>query len=97
MRSGQKMTLEEIRKTASNLVEERGTKQSWVAEQLDISPGSISTALNNAGTHLVGIQAKIIGLLSDYTIEREVRYIVRRKTNDEDNTSDGGNARKSEH
>ena len=84
MRSGQKMTLEEIRKTASDLVEQRGTKQSWVAEQLGISPGSISTALNKAESHLVGIQSKIIELLSDYTIEREVQYVVRRKSKDMD-------------
>ena len=76
------MTLEEIRKTASDLVDERGTKQSWVAEQLEMSPGSISTALNNAGSHLVGIQSKIIELLSDYTIAREVQYVARRKSKD---------------
>ena len=79
------MTLEEIRAYAAQLVkdaryENEDLTQEKIAEDLGISQGSVSSALNTASTRWLATQRRIIEKYSKYTIAKRVEYVVELKS-----------------
>jgi len=77
------MTLEEIRDYAAKLVKdikyEQDLTQQDIAEELGISQGNVSSALNRASTRWLSTQKRIIERYSKYTIAKRVEYVVELK------------------
>jgi|GEM_PF-4007331 len=79
MRNGQRLNPEQLRQEAEDAVHKSKKKRFEVATELDVSPGSISSALNNAGTRWASIQMRIIEKYTGYTIEPDPGFLVHKK------------------
>jgi DNA-binding transcriptional regulator LsrR (DeoR family) len=72
MHDGMSMNADELRQAASDAVAASEHTQTQVAEELDVTRGAISRALNEASTSLATLQGKIIHHLTGFQIERQV-------------------------
>ena len=88
MRNGQRMNLEQLRLEADEAIYRARKKRIEVAEEMGVSPGSISSALNNAGTRWASMQIRIIERYTDYEIKPEPTYIALKKQENDDGSLD---------
>lgn len=82
VRLGQRLTPEQLRDAARDLVAEKGLTQAQVAERIGSSQPSVGAALGHDYVARVRMLAAIVDALSDdYALAREVdvRYRVQRK------------------
>ena len=80
MRHNQRLTVEELREEAFTAISNSGKRQADVARDLDVTEGAVSRALKETGTHLAGLQQRIIEHLTPYQLEREPAAWRARKT-----------------
>lgn len=81
MRAGQRLSPDELRQAAADAVKESGKLQRKVADELGVSKGAVSRALNETNSALAGLQRRIIRHLTGYRVEEEVTvtYVIRSK------------------
>ena len=84
MRAGQRLSPDELRQAAADAVKGSGKLQREVAEELGVSKGAVSRALNETNSALAGLQQRIIRHLTGYRLEEEVTvtYVVQSKDED---------------
>jgi predicted transcriptional regulator len=74
MQHGKELNLEELRGLVREAVSKSGKTQRAIAEELKVSPGAVSRALNEKGTALTSLQRSIIEHLTQYKVEVETVY-----------------------
>lgn len=79
MSPNERLDGEALRLAAREAVKAAGLSQRAVAERLGLAESWVSRALNTAGTKYAGAQSSIIEALTEYTVEPETAYILRRK------------------
>ena len=84
MKDGQRLTHEELQRAARRAYRASDLKQTDIAEALGVSQASISQALSTPGQKFARLQRRIVELLTPYTVEKEVRFVVRRKAPERD-------------
>lgn len=78
MQDGQELSLAELRSAAEKAVAESEHTQKAIADELGVSPGAISRALNETNASLASLQCRIVSLLTEYRVESEKVYLLRR-------------------
>lgn len=72
VRHGAKLTYEELKDEAHRLAREAPDTYAEIAEALDVSENAVAKAVTTAGPKFRKLQMRIVELLSDYVVEREV-------------------------
>ena len=84
MRHNERMSLDGLREATAKAVADSGKTQRQVAEDLGVTPGAISRALNETNSALAGLQRRIIEHLTGFRLEEEVRVTYVAKQADAD-------------
>lgn len=72
MRHGAKLSYEELKDEAHRLAREAPDTYAEISEALDVSENAVAKAVTTPGPKFRKLQMRIVELLSDYTVEREV-------------------------
>jgi len=86
VRHGEKLSYKELQEQARTVLNESDWTQHEVAEELDVTRGSVAKAVTTPGPRYRKLQMRIIALLTDYRMKREetVHFRVLRKDRIED-------------
>lgn len=81
VRHGSKLSYEELQEQARTVLNESDWTQREIADELDVTRGSVAKAVTQPGPRYQRLQMRIIERLTDYRMEREetVRFRARRK------------------
>jgi len=81
VRHGSKLSYEELQEQARTVLNESDWTQREIADELDVTRGSVAKAVTQSGPRYQQLQMRIIERLTDYRMEREetVRFRSVRK------------------
>lgn len=86
VRHGSKLSYEELKDEAYRLANDSPRTYAEIAEDLDVTENAVAKAVTTAGPRYKRLQMRIVEILSEYTVEREVN--VQFRTWRKDRTSD---------
>lgn len=86
VRHGSTADYEELKNDAHRLAREAPDTYAEIAEALDVSENAVAKAVTTAGPKFRKLQMRIVELLSDYTVEREVDVRFRYSRKDSEDT-----------
>lgn len=72
VRHGSKLSYEELKDEAHRLARQSPKTYAEIGNELDVSENAVAKAVITAGAKFQKLQARIVELLSEYTVEREV-------------------------
>ena len=78
MRHGQQFDYEGLREKAKQIVDDSDKKRKDVAQELGVSPGSVSSALNGSGAKYASLQKRIIEHLTPYRVVESITFTTLR-------------------
>jgi predicted transcriptional regulator len=71
VRHGSKLSYEELQQQARTVLNESDWTQREIAEELDVTRGSVAKAVTQPGPRYQRLQMRIIERLTDYQLKRE--------------------------
>jgi putative heme degradation protein len=79
MKTGKKLSPEQLQMWAANLVQESGVPKRKLAQTLEVSPGALTRATSEQGAKWFRLQTRIVEILSEFTVAARTELVVRRK------------------
>jgi hypothetical protein len=77
MRHGAKLSYEDLQQQARAVLSESEWTQREMADELDVTRGSVAKAVTKPGSRYQQLQMRIVEKLTDYRIEREEEVYFR--------------------
>jgi hypothetical protein len=77
VRHGSKLSYEELKDEAYRLANDSPRTYAEIAEDLDVTENAVAKAVTTAGPRYKRLQMRIVEVLSEYTVEREVNVQFR--------------------
>lgn len=78
------MDYEALRREATQTVEQSGSTQTEIANELEVTAGALSRALSESGPKFSRLQRRILQHLTPYRIERHVVFTAERRVHRSD-------------
>ena len=72
VRHGSKLSYEELKEEAHRLARKSSKTYAEIGDELDVSENAVAKAVTTAGAKFQKLQGRIVELLSEYSVEREV-------------------------
>jgi len=83
LKSGRSLTAEEVRECAAHIVREvkydQRKNQTQIAEDIGVSQGNLSSAINKSGTRWLKTQLRIIEQYTPYTVRAKTQWDLVKK------------------